>query len=267
MLFKLTERPFDFAGWAKVHRIFSKTYPWQTPWLHQKLGISVVPNKFHSALVWTYKISLGFTAIGFLTIPSCTIALILGLYLHGLRHGIRNHHTAIPIHFCLIGFLLSESGAAFSVDSLLGGTPTNDLAIQAAVHGWGISYMKVVMALVIFATGWAKIKQLSNNHIFWKKGHLADLLRVHDFPFFFVAPIFSLSGFLRRFGTIEVALSLGTVVIELLYPLVLVFPKMAWFFVPNFVGMLIGFRVFIGARFDFFAAILVGIYVPWSKLL
>ena len=267
LVFKLTERPFDFQAWAKVYRIFSKVYPWQTPWLLKKMNISVEPNKFHSVIIQAYVFALIMTMLGLLTTAACFIALVLGLYLHGLRHGIRNHHTGIPIHFCLLGFLFSQSGKAFSLDSFISGNFNFDLLHYSAWHGWGLIYIKVVMALVIFATGYAKIKQIPGGHIFWKKGHLADLTRVHDFPFFFVAPIFSMSRFFRKFPNIEVILSLGTVVIEVLYPIVLFFPLTAWFFVPNFVAMLIGFRIFIGARFDFFAAILVGIYVPWSWFL
>ena len=101
LLFKLTERPFDFQAWAHVYRIFSKSYPWQTPWLHKILHVSVAPIKQQKALVVVYKIALAMTALGFLTTGSCFVALALGLYLDGLRHGIRNHHTAIPIHFFL----------------------------------------------------------------------------------------------------------------------------------------------------------------------
>lgn len=261
---KLPENGLDLRAWRKAYHIFHPV--WQKPWLGRKLDWTPGGNPQFLLLLRIYKAALLFTVIGFLTQVSAFVAFLLGLYLMSIRHGIRTHHTVIPIHFCLLAFWVAPSGDALSVDILW----KSYLGVQAsgdeALYTWAVRLIQVVFAMVVFATGYAKIKHWRTGFFFWQKGHLSDLLRLHDYPFFFVRPLLSLSKPLKASRFLEFVAAFGTVIVELLFPLVLLFPIAKIFFVPAFMAMIVGFRISIGARFDFFNVILIAVFVPWSLI-
>lgn len=262
LLFKLSEKGFDLAAWARAFEIFKDM--WQRPWLVKVLRLNIEPGRAHRLLIWIYKVALVFSAVGFFSRTSCLVAFGLGIYLLALRHGIRTHHTVIPIHFCLLILAIAPSGDAFSIDRLMAGRPPAQPMPE--LYGWAMQSMKVVIAFLIFGSGTAKVKYIFAGHNFWERGHLADLLRLHDFPFFFVRPVLSASGLLRKYRFIECPAAIGTVILEFIYPVVLFVPATEYFLVGSFVLMLVGFRFFIGARFDFISVTLLALYVPWREI-
>jgi hypothetical protein len=260
MIFKLRDEAFDFQAWHKTYLIFKEE--WQMPWLTRilKLKPPAKPETFR-ILFKAYYLFLLAAILGIGTQISCGISFILGVYLMSIRHGIRTHHTIMPLHFIMLALALGPSGHYLSVDSLI-----FDFEPFPEGYNWTIKFIQVLFSIIVFATGYAKLKRIFKKEVFWKKGHLASLLRLHDFPFFFVRPVVSISRVMKKYPLLELMSSAGTVIIEIIFPIVLFIPVTASILVPSFVGMIIGFRIFIGARFDFFSICLIATFTPWSEI-
>lgn len=248
LVVKLTDRAFDFAAWAETRERFIDV--WQPPWLIRALRIPLPSTRTVAAMAWMYRAAILAATVGLATPISCLIAFALGIPLLGMRHGLRIHNTAIPIHFCLLAFALSGAGDALSVDAWLG-HPIHD----PRLYGWGLTLIRVVIAISMVITGIAKLRHAGVR--WFHPDNLGDLLRIHDYPYVFVRPVWSVSRYLYRFPWIAAVLSAGVLVAELGMIIPLFWPPARYLFVPAAVSMLIGFRLFLGARFDLFAVILI----------
>jgi hypothetical protein len=224
-------------------------------------------GRVEMVLRWMLVAGLFCGAIGLFSQVACAIALVAAVYLLGMRHGLRVHHTTIPIKLWLLAFAFTPSTDVWSMDAVIARQLGTELAPAPEAYGWCLQLCRTILAAVIFATGVAKVRNMSRNAGFCHRGNLADLLRLHDYPLVFVKPRFSLSRLVRRFPWLERASAAGVVVAELGFPIALFWPVTVWFFVPAILAMIIGFRLFIGARFDLLAVGVVVLFLPWARLL
>lgn len=259
----LNSKTLDLAAWQRATVTLKRH--WKLPYLLSLLKIPILPPKWGIPIIHTYKIALGFVFIGLFTSYAAALALVLGLYSLGIRHGLKINHPYIPIHFFMLVFCIAPASVEFSIDSLLFFTSvTTEHEMMAAA--WGIRVIQVTIAIVIFATGIAKIRHLKHGGGFVKQGGLSNLLRLHDFPYFYASPILSISNLLHRFPLMEKTLSWTTIFFELTFPLVLFSDVARAVLVPGFIFCILAFRIFQGPFFDFFIAVLVAAFVPWSIL-
>lgn len=258
----LTKSALNLIAWQKA--MFSLRPHWRMPYLLELIRFPILDFRVGKTLVYVYQISLLFTLIGLFTSVSSLVAFFLGLYVLGIRHGLKINHQFIPIHFVMLAFALSPSGAMLSVDSLVfSQAPT---AADGMVAHWALQFIRVTIVLVVFATGVAKARHIGFKKGFIKRGSLSTLLRLHDFPYFYAAPKFSISRLLNRFPLVEAGLSWSVVFIELFFPVVLFSGIAQAVMVPGFVLCILGFRIFQGPPFEFFSFILIGVFVPWSQI-
>jgi hypothetical protein len=227
----------------------------------------MLSGRVETVLHWMLVAGLLCGAIGLFSQVACAIALISALYLLGMRHGLRTHHTTIALKFWLLAFAFTPSTDVWSMDAVIARQLGTEIAPAPDAYGWCLQLCRTILAVVIFATGVAKVRNMSRNAGFCHRGNLSELLRLHDYPLFFVKPLFSLSRFFKQFPWLERAFSVGVVVAELGFPITLFWPVTAWFFVPAILAMIIGFRLFIGARFDLLAVGVVVFFLPWPGLL
>lgn len=218
-------------------------------------------------LRWLLVLGLVCGAIGLVSQIACAVALVSALYLMGMRHGLRVHHTTIALKLWLLVFAFTPSTDAWSVDAVIAGQLGAPIAAAPDAYGWCLQLCRTILAVVIFATGVAKVRNMSRTAGFCHRGNLADLLRLHDYPLAFVTPLFSVSRIVQRFPWLERALTVGVLGAELGFPIALFWPVTAWVFVPAILGMIIGFRLFIGARFDLLAVGVVVFFLPWERVL
>lgn len=251
LVVKLTDRAFDFTAWAETRARFIDV--WRPPWLIAALRIPLPTPRTVTVMARIYRAAIFCAAIGLATPVSCLIAFALGIPLLGMRHGLRVHNTVIPIHFCLLAFALSGAGDALSVDAWLG-HPTHD----PRLYGWGLALIRVVIATALVVTGVAKLRHAGAR--WFHPDNLSDLMRIHDYPYVFVRPAWSISRYLYRFPWIAVALSAGVLVTELGMIVPLFWPPARYVCVPAAASMLIGFRLFLGARFELFVVIAIAAF-------
>jgi hypothetical protein len=226
-----------------------------------------LPGRVETVLRWMLVASLLCGAVGLFSQVACAIALISALYVLGMRHGLRVHHTTIALKLWLLAFAFTPSTDVWSIDAVIARQLGTEIAAAPDAYGWCLQLCRTIVAVVIFATGVAKVRNMSSGAGFCHRGNLSDLLRLHDYPLAFVKPILSVSRWVQRSPWLERALAVGVVVAELGFPITLFWPVTAWFFVPAILTMIIGFRLFIGARFDLLAVGVVVFFLPWERLL
>ncbi len=263
IFFKLTESAFDFRGWSHTQTVLS--VHWKRPWLLEKIGLPFLNHTTNLRLILVYKAALLSALVGFLTPVSCAISLLLGLYFLGMRHGLKFHHSVMPVHFILLALAIGPSGQYYSVDSWL--WPSLLESANPQVTSWSLQFIRVTMALVIFATGIAKLRHLRFTEGFLVDGNLSSLIRIHDFHRFYVSPIISISKYLLRFPTLERLSSLVVLVVEVVFPIALFSDLAAIILVPLMIFLIVNFRLVMGPRFDFFNASILAVFVPWERLL
>jgi hypothetical protein len=222
--------------------------------------------RVETVLRWMLVAGLSCGAIGLVSQVACAIALLSALYLLGMRHGLRIHHTTIAIKLWLLVFAFTPSTDVWSMDAVIARQLGAEIAPAPDAYGWCLQLCRTVLAVVIFATGVAKVRNMSRSAGFCHRGNLSDLLRLHDYPLAFVKPRLSVSRIVQRFPWLERAFAAGVVVAELGFPLALFWPVTAWFFVPAILAMIVGFRLFIGARFDLLAVGVIVLFLPWGRL-
>lgn len=264
-LFKLRDPAYDFAAWHRA-RTRLAAY-WQPPWLLRVVRVPALSGRAETVLRWVLVAGLLCGAIGLFSQLACAIALISALYLLGMRHGLRVHHTTIAIKLWLLAFAFTPSTDVWSMDAVIARQLGTQIAPAPDAYGWCLQLCRTIVAVMVFATGVAKVRNMSRTAGFCHRGNLSDLLRLHDYPLAFVKPLFSVSRLVQRFPWLERAFAVGVVVAELGFPLVLFWPVTAWLFVPGILAMIIGFRLFIGARFDLLAVGVIVFFLPWARLL
>lgn len=264
-LLKLRDPAYDFAAWHRARTCLATH--WQPPWLLQVARVPMLSARTEAVLRWMLVGGLVCGALGLGSQIACAVALVAALYLLGMRHGLRTHHTTIALKLWLLVFACTPPTDAWSVDALIVQQLGDPLPAAPEAYGWCLQLCRTVTAVVIFATGVAKLRNMSRSAGFCHRGNLADLLRLHDYPLVFVKPLVSLSQHVQRAPWLARAASLGVVVAELGFPLALFWPVTAWLFVPAILAMILGFRVFIGARFDLLAVGVVVFFLPWARLL
>lgn len=264
-LFKLWDPAYDFSAWQRARTCLAAH--WQPPWLLRAVRAPLRLGRVETLLHWMLVAGLFCGAVGLFSQIACAIALISALYLLGMRHGLRVHHTTIPIKLWLLAFAFTPSTDVWSMDAVIARQLGTEIVPAPEAYGWCLQLCRTILAVVIFATGIAKVRNMSRSAGFCHRGNLADLLRLHDYPLIFVKPRVSVSRFVQRFPHLERALAFGVVAAELGFPIALFWPISAWFFVPAILAMIIGFRLFIGARFDLLAVGVVVFFFPWAGLL
>ncbi len=227
----------------------------------------MLSGRAEAVLGWMLVAGLSCGALGLFSQVACAIALISALYLLGMRHGLRVHHTTIAIKLWLLAFAFTPSTDVWSLDAVIARQLGTEIAPAPEAYGWCLQLCRTIVAVAIFATGVAKVRNMSRTAGFCHRQNLSDLLRLHDYPLFFVKPLVSLSRSVRRSPWLERAFAVGVVGAELGFPIALFWPVTAWLFVPAILAMIVGFRLFIGARFDLLGVGVVVFFLPWERLL
>lgn len=219
-----------------------------------------------SVLQTVWKVALVFCTIGLATRPAATIALVLGVYLLGLKHnfGYQSHADSLQI-VILIVLLVSPCNAAWSLDSWLRKAFKREPApLRSGAYTWPVRMIQVTFACVFFAAGIAKMRQSGLEWIF--SDNMA--LRLVQSTFFFEG------GYIRPDWTRWVAqqswlcqlLAGMTIILELGYPLALFSVWARWFFVPSMLLAQIAILFLMGPNFILFM-LCNCFWVPWDRLL
>lgn len=252
--------PVDFSPWGEVSLVF-----WKPTWLFRFFALPVFSSETLSVLQIVWKGSLLLSCLGLWTRGSTLTAFVLGTYLLGLpqNFGKIRHNDAILI-FVLASLALSYCGAGWSMDRLIhrwrGSAASPPYPAVSGEYTWPVRAVWVVMALVFFAAGVAKLR---HGGLAWVTSDtLAIMLVEAHYQVGRIDPT-SLGLYIAQYGWLCHALAAATIILETSFPLALVSHWARRFLVPAVLGLQIGIRVCLGPSFEQYLFCYV-FWAPWA---
>ncbi len=204
--------------------------------------------------VW--RISVITSLFGMCTRLSTFVACVLGIYLVGIPYNLGkiNHDTAVACISVAV-MAMSHCGRMWSLDQLvayLRGKPF-DLT-PSAEYRWPIQMMRVVICSVFFGAG---LNKLRTSGLDWITSENMQLNLLH-----FATPV---GLWLLRYPLLCHCLAAFTIVVEFLHPLSLVSNRLALFWVPAGVLLMVG--IYLAMDIWFLPFIVAHVFwVPWNFL-
>jgi len=272
---------------------------WQLVYLYDLFAsghvrqLSAVPDKLYDPLPLLHLLILPFgwmarpsfevlAVIGVVTFVAGVLSLVglktrvslvvfaLGiLFLGSFKYSFGElHHPDAVMAITLPLLALSPAGETLSLDDLRrrmqratreqAFTPFRLSDDLSAFARWPLLMVQWLFSLIFFS---AAISKLTASGLEWMNGHTLQHILLRD-SLRWGSPI---GQWLSRFHFPAVLLSWGTMICEGTFFLVLIVPRLAWFYVPLATGMVAGFYLAMHANFLQYVA-LFSVFVPWSAL-
>ena len=247
--------PEDFAAWGAVSPAF-----WMPMPVFAALHLEPLSQAATGGLSLLWRMSLVLSAIGLFTRASMIVAALLGFYLLGLPHNFgHTYHFDALLALTLIVLACSRAGDAWSVDAW-----RSSRRVQpSAEYTWPIRMIWVLMALVFFAAGIAKLR---HGGIAWvTSSNMSMVLMRSAYHTSDADPITSLGLWVAGHLWLSRAMAAFALVVELGFITSLVSRRARLVFVPAAGLMLVGIRILMGPTFGGFLIANV-FWVPWSAL-
>lgn len=253
--------PRDFRELADFPPVF-----WTPVTLLKVLHLPLLPREILGLVAMVWKVALAAACLGLLTRWSTAVSLVLGVYLIGALASFGQiTHTHMAVVFTLGILALSRSGDAWSLDRLIRvgrsgpGVPRVE---PSGEYTWPIRMVWLVLALIFLGAG---ISKLRHSGLAWAfSDNLALILIVRNYDAGWTPPT-PLGLYLAEQRWLCRALALGTLVIELGYPLALLSRAARWVAVPGMFLMLGGFRLLMGPVFYPLMVCHV-FWIPWEQV-
>lgn len=224
-------------------------------------------------LVWAYRLTLaaGFAAlVGLFTRVSLGLFAIGNLFLqaHAYSYG-DFHHPEGPLMLALVILALSPAGGTLSIDDLrrrlrdnaarVRFRPSRLLDRTSRFALWPLRLIQWVLAIVYLSAAFHKLQTAGLD---WMNGYTLRYRFVQDG----LRWGSELSLWFATHQTLAEVLSWATVLFEGTFVLAVIFPALAWVYLPTGAAMHTGILLTLRAPFVHWVA-LYGVFVPWSRAL
>jgi hypothetical protein len=248
--------PTDFAAWGSVSDAFWMPLP-----LFEALRLRPLSSSELQLLTGVWRLSLLSAAAGAATRASAIVAAILGAYLMGLPHNFGHvFHFDALLAVVLVVLACSRAGDAWSIDALL---LRHRRTTPDAEYTWPIRMVWVMMALVLFAAGVAKLRY---GGLDWMTTRNMSLILMRSaYHTSDADPIGTIGLWMAASPVISRLLAVSAVVVELGFATALVSRRARIVFVPAAFALLVGIRIAMGPTFGGFLIVHV-FWVPWDKV-
>lgn len=231
---------------------------------------------------WDYRPSLAvIEAIHNLTLGAGVLALVglltnVGLvlfaagnvFLQAYQYSFGNfHHPEAPIMIALMILALSPAGGALSIDDLRKRIRSNARRLQfeparllertSPYAGWPLRLIQWILALIYLSAAYAKLR---DGGLDWANGYTLRYYLVQD-------GLRWGSDLALWFGSQHLMaqiLSWLTLLVEGTFFLAVLFPPLAWFYLPAAAGLHLGIELTLRAPFLPWVA-LYSAFIPWSR--
>jgi hypothetical protein len=247
--------PVDFSAWGAVSPAF-----WMPMPVFAALGLGPSSPAVIDGLTAVWRLSLILSAIGLFTRAAMLIAAALGFYLLALPHNFGHvYHFDALLVLTLIVLACSRAGDAWSVDAWRSAEPAG----RSAEYTWPIRMIWVLMALVFFAAGVAKLRYGGLEWV--TSSNMSLVLMRSAYHTSDADPITSLGLWVASQPWLSRAVAASALVVELAFVTALVSRRARLVLVPAAALMLIGIRIMMGPTFGGFLIANV-FWVPWSAV-
>lgn len=243
----------DFAAWSGVSDVFREATSFEVP---------ILSAPALSAVQYAWYLALLLSCLGLYTRASTVMAFLLGLYVLSVRNfvGFYRHEDATTV-FVLFILAISRCGDRYSIDERRGRVAPEG---EGPEYTWPIRLVWVFFACVFFSAG---VSKLRHTGLAWVDApYFEQSLALGGYHTFYYAPLTNWGGRLAEIDVIARAAAVGTLVVELGFPLALVSVWCRRLFVAAIVGMLLSVRVLIGPCFVVTIAAQI-FWLPWGRLI
>jgi hypothetical protein len=247
--------PVDFAAWGSVSDAFWMPLP-----LFRALHLTAAPVAVLGVLERVWRVSLLTSAVGFQTRLSTCVAAVIGVYLFGLPHNFGHvYHFDALLAIGLVVLACSRAGDACSIDTLV----TPRAVHPSAEYTWPISFMRVMMALVFFAAGVAKLR---HGGLAWvTSANMSLILMRSAYHTSDADPVGTLGLWVASHPLLSRASAGVAVFVELGFVTALFSQRARIIFVPAASALLVGIRIMMGPTFGGLL-IMNAFWVPWEMV-
>jgi hypothetical protein len=252
----------DFSAWGEVSLVF-----WMPTTFFRILHLPVLSPDALVVLQVIWKAALGLSCLGLFTRLSTATTFVLGFYLLGLPHcfGATSHGDAILV-FVFGIMALSRCGDSLSMDEVRramrrGSDRWSRRAARSGEYTWPVRMVWVLMSLVFFAAGVAKLRA---SGLEWVLSDSMSLMLIRS-NYGFQNPLSHWGLYVAQWAWLCHLLAAGTIAIEVGFPLSLVSRVARWMIVPGAFLMQFGIRFLMGPVFDAFMVCYL-FWIPWDRV-
>lgn len=206
--------------------------PWSPIVLFQALGLQPIGTPTATLIFWVGVAACTAGIFGLFTRLSCLVAACTCTYWTGLVYSFgKVHHEKVALTFALFALVLAPVGARLSIDALLArvrrarkGEDPRQAPEVSELAGVPLRLTQVTMA---FGYTFAGLTKLAVSGVEWANGYtLMSYCLQYDNE---------LSGFLAQEVWVSRLLSIGALFVQATFFVVLIFPRLAWFYLPSVV--------------------------------
>jgi len=220
---------YSFTAFADAGAVTAGTQAkvWKPIYLFDVLGLEPIGIDTARAVFLAALVAHGASIAGLFTRLATPLAALLSIYWTGLVYSFgKVHHDKVALAFALCALAVSPCGARFSIDALIRRARSDRASpLTSPFAGLAIRVTQVTVALGYCAAGVTKLWVAG---LEWMNGYtlMAMLMHYDNAGSEFVS---------RRVGLCR-ALSVFTVFVQASFPVVFVWPRARWFYLPAAVG-------------------------------
>jgi hypothetical protein len=250
--------PHDFSAWGSYSPVFWMPIP-----LFRVAHLQPFSVDSLELMQTIWKASLILSAIGLFTTSAMTVAAVLGIYLMGLAHNFgQTQHFDTLVVLALAALALSRAGDAWSLDAYLNPrrlhTPED-----SGEYTWPIRFVWVAMSFIFFGAGISKLRHSGLDWIL--SDNFSLLLLRQQYHISDGDPLTAWGIAIAARPWLSHAMAASAVMVETLFPLVLVSRRARVLLVPAGLLFLAGIRLLMGPTFEQFMMCYV-FWVPWERV-
>jgi hypothetical protein len=198
--------------------------PWRPIYVFEVLGLQPIGTETAQAIFALLLVAIGLGLVGLVTRTACLVVAVLAFYWTGLAYSFgKPHHDKVALIFALWALPLAPVGARLSLDALLRARrrPAEAAPAQAPLATLPLRLTQLTVAIGYGAAGASKALLGGTD---WLNGYTQQgILMTHDSDW---SLWFSQSLFACQVS------SVATVLSQLTFPLVLLFPLLRWYHLP-----------------------------------
>ncbi len=197
--------------------------PWNPIYLFEILNLGPIGIEVATAIYWIAAIALFCGMIGLRARFMCLVGGLLCIYWTGLTYSYsKPHHEKIALAFVLLSLPWSPIGERLSIDAWIkrrrGVAPPE----MSPLARFPFRIVQLTIAIGYGFAGWTKLAMRGFD---WANGYtlMGILIRYNNEWSSFVTQNVALSQFL----------SWGALIVQGTFPLILLFPRLRWFYLPS----------------------------------
>jgi len=206
---------------------------WTAIYLFDILQFEPIGIEAARIVFWSAAIAITCGILGFRSRLACLIAGALCIYWSGLNYSFSKvHHEKVVYAFALLSLPLAPVGARLSIDSLLDrlrkARRGEDPCAVPRTSAFALSPLRLVQLTLAIGYGFAGCTKLAIAGLEWANGYtlMGILIRYNN----------DWSAFAVQNVAVSRFLSIGTLVVQGTFPLILFFPRLRWFYLPSALG-------------------------------